>query len=394
MNVVRSSETLETDTLERFPSVAALIENSDGERPVQCIRPEGLRAAAKAFLTGFPGETLFAVKCNAHPAVLGTLADAGIHCWDVASEPEIASAHAASPDGTLFFHHPVKTPRAIRNAYENWGVQHYTVDCADELAKVLANTGADAFATVRLSVPQDNAVYDLSTKFGTTVERATQLLASAHAAGRKVGVSFHVGSQCLSPESYSKGMRMALDAGKAAGVHLSHINVGGGFPGYYATTACPPWEDYFAHITDKAKELDISSETRLMCEPGRALVYNAGSLLTRVLLRKDDCLYLNDGIFGGFAEIYWGGAALTLRHTVHGHKGGAGGETKPFLVYGPTCDGNDKLPYKVDLPVGITDGDWIEFHQLGAYGREMSTTYNGLGARRIVVIDEKPPVFA
>ena len=128
-----------------------------------------------------------------------------------------------------------------------------------------------------------------------------------------------------------------------------------------------------------------------MCEPGRALVYHAGSLLTRVILRKDNAVYLNDGIFGGFAEVYWGGEALTLRHRVHRDTPTEGLATKPFLIYGPTCDGNDKLPYSVSLPEDVQDGDWSEFYQLGAYGREMSTAYNGLGSNQMVIINSADP---
>ncbi|MBC8241135.1 MAG: hypothetical protein H8E30_11765 [Alphaproteobacteria bacterium] len=87
-------------------------------------------------------------------------------------------------------------------------------------------------------------------------------------------------------------------------------------------------------------------------------------------------------------RIFCGGEALTLACRVFRPGESVASDLKPFTVYGPTCDGNDKLPYQVNLPVDIRDGDWLEFDSLGAYGREMATTYNGLSSDALMVIDE------
>lgn len=358
--------------------------------PVHCLRPDQLTDAAKTFVDGFPGDTLYAVKCNAHPLVLEQLYAAGIRHFDVASDHEIALVRRHCPEGILYYHHPAKTALSTANAYKHSGIRRFAVDCTPELTKVLANTGTDAAITVRMAVPQDDAVYDLSTKFGASFDDAVTLLAEAARCGREVGVTFHVGSQCLHPKAYETALELTAKAEEQAGVKLTYIDVGGGFPGYYRTTEAPPLTAYFERIAKATQRLFPADPPRILCEPGRALVYKAASLVTRVILRKESTVYLNDGIFGGFAEIYWGKDALVLECKVHRprNKRRPAKETKPFIVYGPTCDGNDRLPYKVDLPTDIAEDDWIEFNNLGAYGREMSTAYNGMKSDRLVVLDQ------
>ncbi len=161
---------------------------------------------------------------------------------------------------------------------------------------------------MRMAVPQDKSVYDLSSKFGAPPTLARDLTMAAAAHNRAVGITFHVGSQCLDPVAYERAMRLAADVVRDTGIQLSYMDIGGGFPGYYKTTSAPPLRDYFEEIRATADEVCKPTGTRVLCEPGRALVYGAVSLLTQVILRKGSTVYLNDGIFGGFAEVYWGGA--------------------------------------------------------------------------------------
>ncbi len=371
----------------RFHSVDDVIQTLRPDYPVHCLRPSALTRAAKTFVSGFPGKTLYAVKCNAHPIVLSKLHAAGIHHYDVASDHEISLVQKYCAGAEMYYHHPAKTAMSIRSAYDNAQIRHFAVDCHEELNKVIANTGPRGAIAVRMAVPQDMSVYDLSTKFGAAPALARELIIAAAAQGRTVGVTFHVGSQCLDPSAYERAMRLAADAAREAEVSLAFMDVGGGFPGYYETTVAPPLEVYFQRIQAVADEICKPVGTRVLCEPGRALVYGASSLLTQVILRKDSIIYLNDGIFGGFAEIYWGGEALTVTGRAFRPGGTIAPDLKPFTVYGPTCDGNDRLPYQINLPVDVRDGDWLEFDSLGAYGREMATTYNGLRSEEVVIID-------
>lgn len=372
----------------RFATVADLVCRERPEIPVHLLRPHRLAAAARAFVGGFPGTVLYAVKCNAHPLVLRTLRAEGVRHFDVASPMEIGRVRETVPDGVMYYHHPAKTPGQIALARDA-GVRHFAVDCVAELDKVAAHAGPGAVAMVRLAIPKGSgAVYDLSTKFGAPPDVFVATLRRAAELGLAAGVTFHVGSQCLDPEAFRLGIQLACSLLQGNGIRVELMDVGGGFPAYYRRTAAPPLEAYFAVIDAARRTWTEPQGIRLLCEPGRALAAEGGSLLTRVILRKPDAVYLNDGIFGGLTEVYWGKEELSLPLRVVGPDGSPrGGPVHTVTAYGPTCDGNDRLPYCLDLPADTTDGDYVEFNLIGAYGREMAARYNGMSSEAVAVVD-------
>ena len=118
------------------------------------------------------------------------------------------------------------------------------------------------------------------------------------------------------------------------------------------------------------------------CEPGRALVAEGLSLITQVILRKGDSLYMNDGVYGSFDELTlpgWNADYPALVFTVDAKNRALPlpGTLKPFRVYGPTCDTLDVLPRPQMLPEGIGPGDYIVFDSIGAYSAAVRTTFNG-----------------
>jgi ornithine decarboxylase len=372
----------------RFATVAHLIGQKHPEIPVHLLRPHRLAALARTFIDGFPGDVLYAVKCNAHPLVLETLRAAGIRHFDVASGMEIQRVRQTVPDGVMYYHHPAKSPSQIAFAREA-GVRHYAVDCLPELEKVAALAGPQAIPMVRLAIPKGSgAVYDLSTKFGAAPDIFIATLQRAAALGMSPGVTFHVGSQCLNPEAFRLGLRLAVECIERSGVRIGLMDIGGGFPAYYRSTDAPPLATFFAVIDEARRQWAEPLGIPLACEPGRGLVAEGGSLLVRVNLRKPSAIYMNDGIFGGLTEVYWGKADLALPYRVLDDQGRLRhGPGMAFTAYGPTCDGNDVLPYALDLPGDIADGDYIEFDLLGAYGREMAARYNGMSSEAVAVID-------
>ena len=383
----------EREVIGRFATVAELLRRQRPDIPVHLLRPHRLAAAARAFLGGFPGEVLYAVKCNAHPLVLRTLRAEGLRHFDVASPMEIGRVRETVADGVMYYHHPAKTPAQIALARDA-GVRHYAVDCIAELDKVAAHAGPGAVAMVRLAIPKGSgptgahAVYDLSTKFGAQPEQFLATLARAAELGLAAGVTFHVGSQCLDPEGFRLGIRLACSLLRGSGIRVELMDVGGGFPAYYRGTAAPPLDAYFAVIDEARRVWAEPQGIRLLCEPGRALAAEGGSLLTRVILRKPEAIYLNDGIFGGLTEVYWGKDDLALPFRVLAPDGSPRrGALYPVTAYGPTCDGNDRLPYALDLPADTADGDYIEFNLIGAYGREMAARYNGMSSEAVAVIE-------
>jgi ornithine decarboxylase len=374
-----------------FPTVHAMLEALQPSYPVFCLRPHVLQALAKRFLTVFPGRVLYAVKCNPHPLVLKTLSDAGIHHFDTASLPEIAQVREAIPDAACYFMHPVKSTAAIASANRVYGIDTYVVDHPRELAKVLKEAGGGEGLTifVRISTPPaEGTLYHLAAKFGAGIEEAAALLKEAKAHGCQVGLAFHVGSQCLNPDAYRTALSLCGEVLDRAKVNIQGLDVGGGFPAQYLGTNTPALEEYMKAIEDGARALNLRRDCVLMCEPGRALVAHAASLIVQVQLRKGDQLYINDGVYGSLSEVVQAGIHLPVRLWR------LNGQTLPkfqtFSLAGPTCDSLDMLPSEYSLPADVEEGDWIEIDRLGAYSNANATRFNGFYTDTWVNVHDEP----
>jgi ornithine decarboxylase len=128
----------------------------------------------------------------------------------------------------------------------------------------------------------------------------------------------------------------------------------------------------------------------LLAEPGRALAAPGLSAVTEVLLRKERRVYINDGMFGIFWELRFRGHK---RYPSRAFRAGREitGETAPFTLFGPTCDGSDVLPEPFDLPADIAPGDYIEFSSIGAYSLAGRTRFNGFYSDQTVHIAGASP---
>jgi ornithine decarboxylase len=384
MNQITPSERsrlLEAEALPRFASVEQLIQETRPVLPVYCIFPERFVAAAQRF-RDFPGETLYAVKANPAPQVLDQVYAAGIRHFDTASFAEIELVRRRYPDAYCHFMAPVRIAGAAHAAFHKHGITDYVVDCDFELDKLLGETdgGKGLRIFVRLSAPLGGALLELSSKFGTTPEDAARLLQRVVESGAEAGLTFHVGSQCLSPFSYAQAIEMARRTAELANVEISALDIGGGFPGPYNNNDVPPYRSYFDTIREALNTL--SHKPKLLCEPGRALIAEGVSLVTQVVLRKDDKLYLNDGIYGSFDELTLPGwtADYPLRVFARdglGHPVFQPSGHTPFRVYGPTCDTLDILPKPLMLPEDVKAGDYIVVDAIGAYSVALRTTFNG-----------------
>ena len=362
--------------------------------PVYCLRPQLLADTARRFISMFPGTVLYAVKCNPHPLVLDVLYQAGIRHFDTASLPEIAQICETYPDAHAYFMHPVKGRAVIESACVVYGIRHFVVDHESELTKVLDETrGEDLVIIVRMSTPTSSqTLYDLSSKFGAAPADAAALMRAAYDRGCKVGLSFHVGSQCPDPSSYGTAMRLAGETIEMSGVAPVCLDLGGGFPIAYANQSVPPLEDYMAEIRAGLNALALSPTVEIFAEPGRTIVANACSLLTQVQLRKDNRLYINDGIYGSLSEMVQVDIRLPAR--VIRLTGDVSETTQPFKLNGPTCDSVDVLPGTFDLPVDVREGDWIEIDQIGAYSNALATRFNGFYPETFVEVHDAPPAAA
>jgi ornithine decarboxylase len=371
----------------RFVDARAMVAALQPSYPVYCLKPAALIEAAQRFIDLFPGRVLYAVKCNPHPRVLRTLWAGGIRHFDTASLSEIAMVREIFREAGIYFMHPVKGRAVIKTAWRVYGVDHFIIDHPDELTKVLEETdGGDGIAIfVRVKTPQvDGTFYHLSDKFGAEPEAATALLREAHEQGCQTGLAFHLGSQCGDPAAYTAALEMVGGVVEQAKVQLNFLDVGGGFPGYYADTQAPPLEDFIEAIEVGVRRLKLRRDCVLMCEPGRALVADGCNLVVQVQLRKDNRLYINDGIYGSLSETVDAGVQYRVR--LIRLSGEPSTQLVPFIINGPTCDSLDVLPKPFELPADTREGDWIEFEQTGAYSNALASHFNGFHPETFVEI--------
>jgi ornithine decarboxylase len=364
----------------RYATIEKAIGALKPTEPVYCLFPGKFQIAAKRFLDGFPGDAMYAVKANPNPRVLDLVWGSGIRHFDTASLAEIALVRRRFPDAQCHFMAPVRSPGAAKTAFETFGVTDYVVDCDFELDKLVSETDAKKIRIfVRIATPLGGAVLELSSKFGTTPDDAARLLKRVAKTGARPCITFHVGSQCLSPFSYAQAVEMARRTANIAGIEIAALDVGGGFPGPYHGNDVPPYHWYFDTIREALATMPEALP--VICEPGRALVAEGLSLVTRVLLRKGDTLYLNDGIYGSFDELTLPGWTADYPICAFGTAKNKAkpmiGATKAFRAYGPTCDTLDVLPRPLPLPENIAAGDFIVFDAIGAYSVAVRTDFNG-----------------
>ena len=367
-----------------------LVRERSPERPVALVRPGATAVAARWFQDNLKADVLYAVKANPSPWVIRTLHEAGVTGFDVASIPEIELVAAHAPGARLAFMHPVKSRAAIARAYAEFGVRTFALDSHEELAKILSATGGaqDLNLIVRMAVSAEGAQYTLSGKFGVPLDQAPALLMAARrATSGLMGVSFHVGSQCMRPTAYQAAMAQCARAITRAGVFVDVVDVGGGFPSVYPGMTPPDMSEYAAAIHRGFSEMPVHETAELWCEPGRALVAEGGSLLVKVELKKGDALYLNDGSYGSMFDathFKWPFPVKLVRD------GEASSELRPFRFYGPTCDSIDHMPGPYFLPADIDEGDYIEIGMTGAYGVAMATRFNGYGDSDMAEMADAP----
>lgn len=375
-----------------FATVEDVVEELKPGYPVYCLRPAELKRQATYFLDTFPGRVMYAVKCNPHLAVLEALYEAGIRHFDTASLAEIALVREHLPQADCYFMHPVKARASIMTARKVYGIDHFVIDHEKELNKIVDVTGGGdgKVILVRIVTPVHDAQYQLSDKFGIAAEDAPELLNKVHDAHFQTGVAFHVGSQCRNPQAFVDGMNTALDVIEAANVPVHYLDVGGGFPALYEDDRPPALSAYFYAIQEAFDQSRLRRDCVLMCEPGRALVASGCTLLTQIQLRKDNKLYINDGVYQSLSETLMGKMKLPARLINPARE--IATEHQDFTILGPTCDNLDILPAPFYLPVDAEEGDWIEIGQTGAYSNSAATRFNGFFPETFVTV-EAPPLL-
>jgi len=377
--------TLSPDRPPALPYVDDLVASFRPTEPLICLRPATLAATAREFLAAFPGQTMYAVKCNPNPIVLCALWEGGVRHFDCASIAEVELIRALFPSAGIHFMHPVKSRPAIADAYRLHDVRCFVLDSAVELEKILTETkhAEDLDLVIRLALPPLGAVSDLSAKFGAPHDEAVALLRAARPHALRLGVSFHVGSQCLDPHAWRHAIALAGAAIAEGGVVVELLDVGGGFPVAYPGMVPPPLGAFMAEIEASIDALNLPARPLLWAEPGRALVAAGASVVVQVHGRRGGALYINDGVFGGLSDA----GAPGFRYPARLLRAIEAPE-RDFAFWGPTCDSNDYMRGPFMLPSDTHEGDWIEIGQLGAYSTALRTAFNGFDRARVVEVRE------
>jgi ornithine decarboxylase len=376
--------------MQKFKTVDELIRQLKPEKPIYCIRKKSIQSASTYFKKKFPGKVLYAVKTNPHPEVLKTIVESGIENFDVASIQEIKDIRAINHNAKCSYMHTVKSRENIKEAYFSYNVKTFSLDTKDELIKIIetTNQAKDLELFVRVAVSNEHAEIDLSKKFGALTSEAIGLLRLTKQYAKKIGLSFHVGSQCMHPISYAKGI---LDIGniiKKTKIIPDYINVGGGFPAIYPDLVPQSLNSYFEEIKKGLVNLKLEKLPKILCEPGRALVAESGSTIVRVSLRKKQKLYINDGTYGTLFDAGTPNIVYPSRLIKNGKI--VSKKLTAFDFYGPTCDSMDYMKGPFLLPNNIKENDYIELGQLGAYGLTFRTQFNGFYSNEIYEVEDEP----
>ncbi len=379
--------------MDKFATASHLVAERRPERPVVAARPHTAARAARWFLDHFPGDVAYAYKANDSTFLIGALYGAGIRHFDVASLPEIDDA-ATIPDAILHYMNPVKSRESIRKAYHTHGIKSFSLDSEDELKKIVEETtgpggpARDLVLYVRISVPAINSKVPLERKFGITGPRAARLLVKTRQVAAALGTTVHVGSQTMTPDAYVRALDEVRKLIVKAGVVVDRLDVGGGFPSVYPGMDPAPLASFISAIRDGVAKLPVRDNVRLMCEPGRALVAEAESLIVRVEARRGDDLFINDGGYGVLfdaAHLNWNFPARLVSR-----EQGANEKLAPFALFGPTCDSIDYMKGPFFLPASIKEGDYVEIGNVGAYGRSIAGDFNGYGKYDDVILLDEP----
>ena len=378
--------------MQKFKSVEELINQLKPEKPVYCIRKNSIQSAVNHFKDNFPGKILYAVKTNPHPAIIEQIIESGVDQFDVASIEEIEAIKNFSQTAKCSYMHTVKSRESIKKAYFKYGVKTFSLDTKDELIKIIESTdnAEDLELFVRVAVSNEHAEIDLSKKFGALNSEATGLLRLVKQYAKKIGLSFHVGSQCMNPISYAKGINDIGNIIKKTKIIPDYINIGGGFPTIYPDLIPQTLENYFSEIKKNLKNLNLKKLPKIICEPGRALVAESGSTIVRVNLRKKQKLYINDGTYGTLFDAGTPNIVFPSKMIKENSNKIISKKLTAFDFFGPTCDSMDYMKGPFLLPNNIKENDYIELGQLGAYGLTFRTQFNGYYSNEIYEVEDQP----
>lgn len=375
----------------RSTRVESFIRSTEFDRPTLVLDTECVVTQYRALKAGLGRADIhYAVKANPAREIIECLIASGSH-FDAASrgEIELCLSLGAHPE-TISFGNTVKRATDIAFAHAA-GITLFAADAEEELEKIAQNApGAQVY--IRLIVEASGADWPLTRKFGTSRDKVLDLMQMARDLGLSpVGISFHVGSQTRDPAMWDATLDQVAaiwNQAQAQGFALDLLNIGGGFPAFYGDDI--PHPTVYAAAVMQRVDARFPAVARVMAEPGRGLVAEAGMIAAEILLvshKSDDDLcrwvYLDIGKFSGLAETI--DEAIRYQFITDRDHEAMG----PCIMAGPSCDSADVLYEKrpVALPVGLKAGDRVIIRNCGAYTSSYSSVgFNGFPPLDVVVI--------
>lgn len=345
-------------------------------------------------------EPFYAVKCNDNTTVLEVLAALGTG-FDCASKHEIQEVLDLGVDQSrIIYANPCKTNSFIKFAAKQ-GVNLMTFDNETELHKI-KTLFPDAKMVLRIRINDESARCPLGIKFGVEPEKAPFLLKVAKDLGiNVVGVSFHVGSGCEDVNAFRKAIESAhqvFGVAEQMGFHFSLLDIGGGFPGNKEATQM--FDEMVTVInTSLDQYFPEGSGVRIIAEPGRYYVTSAFTLCVNIIAKravsefnselgvekKAFMYYVNDGVYGSFNCLMYDHAEVTAIPL----ENFSSDQTYTTSIWGPTCDGLDRILEKCQMPL-MDVGDWMIFPNMGAYTVAAASTFNGFQKPSISYVMAEP----
>lgn len=348
----------------------------------------------------------YAVKCNPDPKVLQLLAGLGTG-FDCASKAEIEQVLDMGVDPSrIIYAQPCKTNSYVRYV-ANQGVRQMTFDNTDELRKI-AKLFPSAELFLRILTDDSSSLCRLSLKFGASLDATDDLLRLAKELGLNVvGVSFHVGSGASDPLAFLKAVQDADVVFKQAYAHgfdMQTLDVGGGFSGDSFET--------MAHVLREALDQYFPPHINIIAEPGRYYVSSAFTIACNIIARRtienpvtgeaSYMVYVNDGLYGNFSSIMFDhqqpvakilrtGTCTYYDSPLADAVSEDMGASAEYSIWGPTCDGIDRITESIRFAHTLDVGDWFYFEDMGAYTKCSATKFNGFSdAHDVIYVCSEP----
>lgn len=359
----------------------------DHRTPFVLLNTSIIKQNIKLFEAGIPRcQIRYAMKSNPHPSVLKTVLESSAG-FEIASSGELELLKKLKVEpGKIIFSAPVKKPDDIKEAFE-YGVKAFVADCTQEVDK-LAKYAPGSLLMVRVQADEEGSVFTLKEKFGAEPSETFSIIEYAASIGLKpIGLTFHVGSQAMNTEAWSKGLKTAheiIGSVAKSGIKMNSVDIGGGFPFNYASGQLE-LDEAFKSIRGTIQQLEMN-DLEILLEPGRALVANSMDLTTTVTLRSQrgsqNWVYLDAGTYNWVFEAmeFQGGLKFGIEQTDPRTD-----ISSSFTVGGPTCDSIDVIRRNCLLPEDIKEGDRVVIRNVGAYSYSFGSSFNGFAVPQVYI---------